>query len=93
MPVVHKPPMPTIIPVTDSMKSKLNTMSSNVNMKIDAKYGSNTSAKLTHYQTLISALQGIKNKLPTLADLIDYLISNFEEQLALLQLQDVLNVN
>ncbi len=92
LPPEPTPTTPHIIPVNDSMKSKLDMMANRVNSKIDAKYQDNIDGKIAHYQALISALNGIKSSAVPLSQLIDYLVSKFEETLSLLQVQNVLDI-
>jgi len=92
-PIIYKPPVSKVIPVTDSLKPKLDMMANNVVTKVDSKYGSNTDGKISHYKTLISALTSIQSSSEQLQDLVWYLITKFEETLSLLELENLLNVN
>ena len=89
----YTPPVSKVIPVTDSLKPKLDMMASNVVYKVDTKYGSNTDGKITHYKTLIKVLKNIQSSSEELQDLVWYLITKFEETLAMLELENLLDVN
>lgn len=92
-PVVYTPPTPPVIAVSDSMKPKLDMMTNSVATKINNKYGTNLDGKLSYYKTLVAALTSIKKSAPNLANLIDYLVTNFEEKIALIKLESVLNID
>jgi len=89
----YKPPVSKVIQVTDSIKPKLDTMANNVITKVNSKYGSNTDSKITHYKTLVKVLQSIQSSSEQLQDLVGYLITKFEETLAMLELENLLNIN
>ena len=82
-----------VIQITDALKSKLDMMVTNVLKQVDAKYGDNYWAKIVHYQTLVTALDAIKDSAPKIVQLIDYLSDKFEEKSALLELEHLLNVD
>ncbi|NOZ44371.1 MAG: hypothetical protein GXP45_04495 [bacterium] len=67
-------------------------MTQRIDTKIQNKYGDNISGQITHYTSLISALDQVKTSVPKLANFIDYIVNNFESTLALLKLQNVLDV-
>jgi len=67
-------------------------MVASVVTKVDAKYSDNITMKITHYKTLISVLQQIQKTSTQLKDLIGYLVTKFEEVLAMAELEKVLQV-
>jgi hypothetical protein len=87
------PPKSSTIQVTESLKPKLDSMVATVDTKVQAKYGDNLDAKIIHYKALVVALTSIQKSAPKLADLIGYLGAKFEEKLAMLELEKVLQVN
>jgi len=89
----YKPPVSKVIPVTDSLKPKLDMMANNVVSKVDVKYGGNMNGKISHYKNLLLALKSIQSSSEQLQDLVGYLITKFEETLSLLELENLLDVN
>jgi hypothetical protein len=80
------------IQVTDALKPKLDNMVETVSQKVDIKYGVDEAAKLQHYKALIPVLNTIKKSAPKLAAFIDYLVVKFEEKVALMELEQLLNL-
>lgn len=89
----YTPPVSKTIAVTDTLKPKLDAMAERVIAQVDNKYGTNTSAKIVHYKALIPVLQSIQSSSEELKDLVAYLIGRFEETLALLELENLLQIN